>query len=159
MKGSKRVPFEVEENSTSMNIIFSVGAWLTAVLPAIRYWNEIKNDKTCNVGDVSIKIGWIKAGKDKNGMHVVSQIAFFVDRDKVICHLYNTTQKILVNGHGYKRLVDIFLRPFFEGKVDMCKQDIEKVNEQVSQKYGTKLTKTVNKLGMSRAHTRLRQLA
>ena len=57
-----------------------------------------------------IKIGGIKAGKDKNGMHVVSQVVFFVDRDKVICHLYNTTQKILVNGHGYKRLVNILLK-------------------------------------------------
>ena len=100
VKGAKRIPFEIEENSISMNIIFSVGAWLTTVLPAIRYWNEIKSDKTCKVGDISIKIGGIKAGKDINGMHVVSQVAFFVDKDKVICHLYNTTQKILVNGHG-----------------------------------------------------------
>ena len=41
VKGSKRIPFEVEKNSSSCTMIFSVGAWLVAVLPAIRYWNEI----------------------------------------------------------------------------------------------------------------------
>ena len=142
VKGSKRIPLEIEENSTSMNIVFSVGAWLTTVLPAIRYWNEIKSDKTCKVGDAVIKIGGIKAGKDANGMHVVSQIAFYVDKDKVMCHLYNTTQKILVNGHGYKRLIDIFLRPFFEAKVENSMKDIKRVNEEVSLKYGVKTTKT-----------------
>ena len=74
VKGSKRNPFEVEEKSTSMTIVFSVGAWLTAVLPAIRYWNEIKGDKTCKVGDITITVGGIKARKGVNGMHAVSQV-------------------------------------------------------------------------------------
>ena len=78
-------------------------------------------------------------------MHVVSQIAFYVDKYKVICHLYNTTQKILVNGHGYKRLADIFLKPFFEAKVENSIMDIQKVNEEVLQKYGAKTTKTVKR--------------
>ena len=141
VKGSKRVPFEVEENSTSINLNFSAGAWLTSVLPAIRYWGEIKGDKICKVGDTYIRIGGIKASKDVNGMHVVSQIAFYVDRDKIICHLYNTTQRILVNGHGFNRFVDIFLKPFFEAKVASCAQVIEKLNKEVSQKFAPKTVK------------------
>ena len=131
VKGSKRIPFEVEENSTSMNLLFSVGAWLTSVLPAVRYWDEIKEDKVCKVDDIIIKVGGIKSGNDKNGMHVVSQVVFYVDRDKVVCHLYNTTQKILVNGHGYKRLIDIFLKPFFQSKVESCSREIENLRGDV----------------------------
>ena len=51
LKGSKRPAIEVEDNSTSSNLVFSVGAWLATVLPAVRYWKEIKDDKTCKVGD------------------------------------------------------------------------------------------------------------
>ena len=144
VKGSKRIPFEVEENLTSITMIFSVGAWLTAVLPAARYWNEIKSDKTCKVGDISVRVGGIKAGKDANGMHVVSQVVFYADRDKVICHLYNTTQKILVNGHGYKRLVELFLKPFFHSKIESCPQEIQTLNEEVSLKFGAKTVKRSN---------------
>ena len=57
VKGSKRIPFEVEEKSTSCTLVFCVGAWLTAVLPAGRYWNDIKGDKTCKVGEMTIKVG------------------------------------------------------------------------------------------------------
>ena len=141
VKGSKRIPFEVEENSTSMNLLFSVGAWLTSVLPAVRYWDEIKEDKVCKVDDIIIKVGGIKSVNDKNGMHVVSQVVFYVDRDKVVCHLYNTTQKILVNGHGYKRLIDIFLKPFFQSKVESCSSEIQNLNKEVSEKYGSKTVK------------------
>ena len=124
-----------------MNLLFSVGAWLTSVLPAVRYWDEIKEDKVCKVDDIIIKVGGIKSGNDKNGMHVVSQVVFYVDRDKVVCHLYNTTQKILVNGHGYKRLIDIFLKPFFQSKVESCSREIENLNKEVSEKYGSKTVK------------------
>ena len=144
VKGSKRNPFEIEEKTASISLIFCVGAWLTSVLPAIRYWNEIKGDKTCKIGDISIKVGGIKAGKDANGMHVVSQVVFFVDRDKVICHLYNTTQRILVNGRGYKRFVDVFLKPFFTSKVESCPEEIKSLNEEISHKFGAKTVKRSN---------------
>ena len=98
LNNSKRIPMEIEKKSTSINLNFSVGAWLTAVLPAVRYWNEVKGEKTCKVGNSLIKVGGIKSGKDSNGMHVVSKVVFYVDRDKVVCHLYNTTQRIMVNG-------------------------------------------------------------
>ena len=114
LKGAKRDPFEIEENSTSSNLIFSVGAWLSIVLPAVRYWKQIKDDKTCKVGDNIIRVIGIKSGKDANGMHVVSQVVFYVNTYKIVCHFYNTTQLILVNGNGYKKFINIFLNPFFE---------------------------------------------
>ena len=144
VKGSKRIPFEVEKNSSSCTMIFSVGAWLVAVLPAIRYWNEIKGDKTCKVGDKVIKVSGIKSGKDVNGMCVVSQVVFYIDRDKVVLHLYNTTQRILINGHGYENFIEIFVKPFFETKVQSCPTEIQTINEEVLQKFGPKTVKRSN---------------
>jgi hypothetical protein len=138
VKGSKRPPFLVEMNSSSSTLIFSSGSWFHTVLPSNRYWNEIKGDQACHVGDSVIKIGGIKSGKDSKGNFVDTQIVFFIDGYKVTCHFYNTTQKILVNGHGYQKLVDIFLKPFFMSKIDSCLGDIQSYNELLLDKLGHK---------------------
>ena len=83
LKAAKRVPFEVEVNSTSQNLIFSAGTWFHAVLPSIRYFEEVKGDKTCKIGEYSVKIGGVRVGKESNGKHVNSQIIFFAHRDKL----------------------------------------------------------------------------
>ena len=141
LNNSKRIPLEIEKKSTSINLNFSVGAWLTAVLPAVRYWNEVKGEKTCKVGNSLIKVGGIKSGRDANGMHVVSKVVFYVDRNKVVCHLYNTTQRIMVNGKGYEKLTEIFLKPLFQSKVDFYQKEINVLNEEVLKKFGPKVVK------------------
>ena len=104
VKAAKRVPMELEENSTSSNLIFSPGAWYHVVLPSIKYWEEA-GEKTCKVGEYVIKVGGVKLGKENTGKHVNTKVVFLADRDKIVCHLYNTTQLILVNGHGYKKFI------------------------------------------------------
>ena len=94
LKAAKRIPIEVEENSTSSNMVFSAGAWCHVVKPSITYWNDVKGEKTCKIGDYSIKVGGVKAGKEIKGKHVNTKIVFFADREKILCHLYNTTQLI-----------------------------------------------------------------
>ena len=73
-----------------------------------------------------------------------TQIIFYIDRDKVTCHCYNTTQLILVHGHGYKRLIDEFLKPFFESKIAMCLDEISDFNEQALVSLGSKTVKRSN---------------
>ena len=46
LKAAKRTPIEVEENSSSTNLVFSAGAWYHTVLPSVRYFEEVKGDKT-----------------------------------------------------------------------------------------------------------------
>ena len=106
LKAAKRMPIDVEENSTSTNLTFSAGAWFHVVQPSAGYFNDVKGEKTCKVGEYAIKVGGVKVGKEKNGKHVNTKIVFFADRDKIVCHLYNTTQKILVNGRGYKKFIE-----------------------------------------------------
>ena len=141
LKGAKRNVFVVEENSTSTTLIFSAGAWHAVILPSQRYWEQVKGDQTCKVGDVGIKVGGIKSGKDTSGKQVVQKVVFLADRNKIVCHFYNTTQKVLVNGHGYKPFIEIFLKPFFQQKIDVSTEEIAKVNTLLMEKLGPKTVK------------------
>ena len=138
LKAARRIPFEIEENSTSSNLVFSAGAWYHVVLPAVKYFSVVKEDNSCQIGEYNIKISGIKLGKDNNGKHVNTQIIFFADRDKIICHLFNTTQLILVNGHGYKKFIDLFLKPFLTAKISENLEEIEEYNDEAVKKLDTK---------------------
>ena len=46
LKGAKRIPIELVENTACSNLNFSVGAWSHVVLPSIRYLDSIKGEKT-----------------------------------------------------------------------------------------------------------------
>ena len=118
VKAAKRDALEVQENSGSSNLIFSPGSWQVAVLPSVSYWKQVKSEQSCKVGETVIRVGGVKAGKDSSGKIVVNQIVFLADRHKIVCHLYNTTQLILVNGNGYQHFFEVCLKPFFQAKID-----------------------------------------
>ena len=141
LSSAKRPTILLEENSSSSNLKFSVGAWHSVVLPAVRYWGVVKADQKCNVGDYTIRVGGVKSGNDAAGSNVDNQVIFFADRDKIVCHLYNTTQNILVNGRGYIKFINIFLKPFFESKIESSLNEIQSYNETVLDKLGQKMVK------------------
>ena len=141
MKGAKRIPFEVIKNSSSSNLDFSLGAWNNIVQPSISYWREAKGNKTCKIDDMLVRIVDVKSGKDVSGNHIDTQIVFFANRDKVVLHCYNTTQRILVNGHGYSRFIDMFLTPYFESKINLNQDGIAQFNKNALAALGSKSVK------------------
>ena len=138
IKAAQRQPIEIEENSTSSNLIFSAGAWIHVVLPAVKYWSEVEESKRCKIGDYEIEIAGVKENKETQGKHVNTKIVFLANRNKIVCHMYNTTQLILINGHGYQRFTDIFLKPFLTAKIGECIPEIEDFDDQVVKKLGPK---------------------
>ena len=88
----------------------------------------IDDSCTITIGSSVIRIADVKSGKDIGGKHIDTQIVFFVNRDKVVLHFYNTTQLILINGHGYDRFIETFLKPFFETKIETNLEHIEAYN-------------------------------
>ena len=58
-----------------------------------------------------------------------------------MCHLYNTTQLILINGKGYRKFVELFFKPFFVSKTSECIDIIEQFNDEVTKKLGPKTVK------------------
>ena len=141
LKGARREPFEVVVNQTSCNLVFSVGGWKQVVQPTIEYLNQIKGLKTCKVGSIEVKVVSVKTGKDVVGKHIDHQITFFSSKEKVVCHFYNTTQLILVNGHGYVKFIEHFLRPYFEHKLPIHEKDIEEYNNLVIETLGSRTVK------------------
>lgn len=89
LKGAKRSPFEIVQNNGSVNLIFNLGSWKTIVSPSILYWKEVRSDMTCTVGQSKVKLASVKTGRDVVGKHVDTQIVFFFDREKAVCHFYN----------------------------------------------------------------------
>ena len=71
----------------------------------------------------------VKAGKDASGKQTDSLVTFMLNDNKVVLHCYHTTQLILVNGTGYKRLVDVLLKPYFEIKIQQNSENIGHFNE------------------------------
>ena len=86
VKGAKREPFDVVHNQLSCNLVFSVGSWKQLALPTVQYWSKNRINKTCTIDDIEITIVSIKTGKDVIGKHIDTQVIFFVNRSKVVCH-------------------------------------------------------------------------
>ena len=144
LKGAKREAFDVVENSSSANLIFNLGSWSQVVLPSICYWNEIKGNKSCKVDEITVQIADVKMGKDVGGKHIDTQVVFFSNRDKVVLHCYNTTQLILVNGHGYAKFISMFLKPYFESKINLNREIIIKFNDSALETLENKKIKRSN---------------
>ena len=138
IKGAKRIPFEIVEKSSSSNLIFNLGSWNTVAQPSLRYWNEGKGSKTCRIGETTVRIADVKTGKDAGGKHIDTQVIFFSNRDKIVLHCYNTTQLILVNGHGYSKFIEVFLKPYFESKIALNTEKIKKFNDTALDTLGAK---------------------
>ena len=141
IKSAKRVPFEIEENSTSSNLVFSLGAWYETVLPAIAFWNEVRGNKVCIINGYKIKIVGFKAGTERTNKQIDTQIIFLADTDKITCHFYNTTQKILVNGRGFRKFIDCFFGPFFQQRIDTLSDEISALNRTALEQMGEKSVK------------------
>ena len=60
---------------------------------------------------------------------------------KLLWHLYNTTQKILVNGHAYEKLVKFFLKPYFDSKLPNFDTEIDDYNNLVLETLGSRKVK------------------
>ena len=74
VKSAKRIPFEVVEHTSSANLVFSLGSWYNVVLPTVRYWSEVKGNKTCDSGENTVTIADVKTGKDITGIPRLSFI-------------------------------------------------------------------------------------
>ena len=117
IRGAKRDSFDIICKSNSCNLIYNLGSWSHVVLPSMVYWNESKALKTCKLkDDLVLRISDIKMGTEVTGKHVDTQVTFIFNDDEIKLHCYSTTQLILINGNGYKNLVQFFLKPFCEEK-------------------------------------------
>ena len=125
LKGAEREPFVIDEKQKCSMLLFSVGAYLQAIMPTVSEWNngvkDLKNEY------LEIRIEEVLPGYDDHGKHVDTLVTFKVDGSKIIATCYNTTQKIKVEGSGYRNFVEKHLKPFFCDL--LCKVGTKKIDE------------------------------
>ena len=96
--------YEREEKKSCINLIFSGGAFNVVVQKAI---SELNNGpKHFVVGKEDVERITIDPRKELSGKHVDTKIEFKVNRDKIVIHIYNSTQKVTIQGRKYKWFVD-----------------------------------------------------
>ena len=92
VKSGKRKPFEIIENSTSSTLVFSAGAWNQVAQPSVKYFNSIKGDKTCNNGQIIVKVASVTAGEDAGKNHIDTLVVFFI-RIEIRLSVLSTTRR------------------------------------------------------------------
>ena len=129
IKGASREALEVEEKQKCSMMIFSVGAYLATVIPAVEKWtNATVNTKISN--DVIIEK--VVAGYDENNKHLQTILKFGCNKESITVTCYNTTQKVKIEGKGYLDFAQNFMEPFFKQKLSEEAVDkIDKYNRDV----------------------------
>ena len=51
--------------------------------------------------NVEIQVREYQDGKDMAGRHIDSKIVLYVNKEKIVVHSYNSTQKVMVSGSNY----------------------------------------------------------
>ena len=145
LKGAKQEPLEMEERKTCTNLVFNAGAFQITVLPAVNAWKTYsENGQVLNCLDSKIKVIAYEEGTDKSGKHLDTKAVFLFDDKKITTHIYNTTQKIKVDGKDHLKFVECVLKPYFTKKINSHRYDISKTNENIIESLSAKTVKRSN---------------
>ena len=128
-EGAFRTPYVRENKKTCINLIFSDGAFKEIVLKAI---TDLKDGPThFYVNNEEVEKIAIDPRTELTGKHIDTKIHFRVNGSKIVIHVYNSKQKLTVQGSKFEWFVDHYLEPFFKDKIDKNISRIEQVNEDV----------------------------
>ena len=117
MEGAVRAPYLREEKKGCTNLIFNDGSFNEVVLKAIA---ELKNSpKYFIVGKENVERVAIDPRKELTGKHIDTKIEFKVNGSKIVLHVYNSKQKISIQGSKYLWFVDNYLDPFFKLRINL----------------------------------------
>ena len=131
LKGAKRIPIEIENKKTCSNINLSDGTMHLVVKPWMETLAEYnKSDGVFKFENEDVRVASYKPGYDKDGNHVDTKIVLASKNNNVsnkyTLHIYNSTQRIKIDGKNFDTFTNNILEPYFANKVDTLKDDIVK---------------------------------
>ena len=126
---------EVETKSTCVNMRFSNGAYHELVLPLLRQWNN-QVGRTVEVLGCEFKIVESNSGTDISENHIDTKLALLFNGNRIVMHLYNGTQNLMVQGKFFEDFALKHLYPFFTKKIEESFDIIEKVNNNMRKMLG-----------------------
>ena len=77
-------------------------------------------------------------GTENSDKHVDTKLIIMCGNDRLVIHVYNGTQNLMVQGKNYQKFAIDILKPFFIQKIEVAKEKITKINDEVKQTLGTK---------------------
>ena len=98
------------------------------------------------IGKQEVQRVAIDPREEMSGKHVDTKVEFKVDDSKIIVHVYNTKQKVMIQGSKFQWFVENYLEPFFKLRITNCIPQIESINKTIlsSMKPKKNTNKTVN---------------
>ena len=145
LEGALRAPYEREDKKTCINLIFSDGAFKEVVLKAL---TDLKDGPThFIVRNEEVEKVDINPRSELSGKHIDTKIHFKVNGSKIVIHVYNSTQKLTVQGSKYEWFVDHYLEPFFVEKIEKRRAEIDALNKDVRSALNPKRKSKVKKAG------------
>ena len=126
-EGSLRPPYQRENKKGSIVLLFSDGAFKEVVLTAVE---DLKNGpETFVVKNEEVEKITIDPRKELTGQYMDTKIHFKVNGNKIIIHVYNSRQKLLVQGSKCEWLVDNYLEPYLKERIDRKLLEIENITK------------------------------
>ena len=142
LKGAKRPPIDIEIKKTCSNLIFSDGAFHHCVKPWLNTIAQChKSIGKFKFENEDVGVANFLPGFDKYGNHVDTKIVLVSKNYKHTLHIYNSTQKIKVDGRSFDNFANNILKPYFTNMVNSLKADIVKYDTAVIETLGTKFVK------------------
>ena len=133
-EGALRAPYERENKKTCINLIFSDGAFKEVVMKAII---DLKEGPThFKVNDEEVEKVEIDPRTELTGKHVDTKINFKVNGSKIVIHVYNSKQKLTIQGSKFEWFVDHYLEPFLKQRISISMDRINKIKQTILSKLG-----------------------
>ena len=132
LKGARRAEhLDIELKSTCANLRFDDGAFQEIALPLIKPFHNQINTMFRFMGH-DIRVTESDAGVDNLDKHIDTKLVLFVNEERLVVHVYNTTQNVFVQGKSFANFVANCLQPYFTKRIVL----IKKVNRNVEEALG-----------------------
>ena len=138
LKGSRRNKhLDIEEKPTCINMRFSDGAYHEVVLPLLKQWSK-NVGKVINLQGNEIEVIESISGVDLKAKHMNTKLVIIANTDRIVIHVYNTTQNIMVQGKNFADFAICHLQPYFMNEISKSEGIIDQFNKNIEDMFGGK---------------------
>ena len=93
---------------------------------------DLKNGpKYFIVGKESVERISIESRQELSGKFVDSKLTFRLNKHKIVIHVYNTKQKVTIQGKKHKWFIDNYLESFFKHRISKFQEEIDNINKSI----------------------------
>ena len=130
LKGAKKPNLDVEVKDGCVNLRFCDGSFHEIILPLLNLWQQRTNE-VFKIDEVELKVIEVIKGTENTKKHVDTKLILMVNDDRLVVHVYNGTHNMMIQGKNYDKVALSCLEPFFRKQIEISKDKISKVNNDI----------------------------